>query len=157
MTIVDKIIQSITDATGLKVYYHDEPTLNVMTSTMTMPCALFQLLNGGRTVMEGGQLKERVTAAVFFVNLSQYDFDAVKNEQIIDVCKGYAFAWLATLPSSPLLVLEAVNGTERVYDRYDDILTGFGVSVDLMETVGYCHNPVRGDFNNDFNNDFLIG
>lgn len=156
MTIVDKIKQSIEAATGLPVYYHDEPTLNVMTSTMDFPCALFQLLTNGRIVQEGGQMKEAVTAAVFFVNRSQFDFDAEQNEVIIDGCKASAFGWLASLNGSGLLSVQAINRTQRVYDRYDDILTGFGVSVDLVELVGECDYVPIGcnDFNDDFNLDF---
>lgn len=159
MTIVEKIIASIKGALGdgFPVYYHDEPTLNVMTSTMEFPCALFQLLTNGRVVHEAGQAKEAVTAAVFFVERSEFDFDAVQNEQVIDRCKKRAFAWLGSVNGGGLVDVLAVNRTTRVYDRYDDILTGFGVSVDLKEQVGECeyHEDV-GDFNDDFNNDFLI-
>ena len=156
MTIVDKIIQSIEDACGVSVYYHDEPTLNVMTSSMAFPCALFQLLNNGRLVQEAGQIKEAVTAAVFFVDKSEFDFDAVENERIIEGCKVLAFDWLSSLNGGGLLGVQAVNRTSRVYDRYDDILTGFGVSVDLVELTGDCIRTEGADFNNDFNNDFNI-
>ena len=159
MTIVGKIKQSITDATGLPVYYHDEPTLNLLTSSMDFPCCLFQLLSQGAVVNEGGQMKERVTAALFFVDRSDFDFEAESNEEIIDACKGRAFAWLASLNGGGLLTLTANNGTRRIYDRYDDILTGFGLSVDLTEQVGYCTThpiPCKSDFNDDYNSDFYI-
>lgn len=159
MTIVDKIIASIKGALGdgFPVYYHDEPTLNVMTSTMEFPCALFQLLVNGRVVREAGQAKEAVTAAVFFVERSEFDFDAVQNEQVIDRCKKRAFAWLGSVNGGGLVDVLAVNRTTRVYDRYDDILTGFGVSVDIKEQVGECeYQEEVGDFNDDFNDDFLI-
>lgn len=158
MTIVDKITNSIkaVHGEGFPVYYHDEPTLNFMTSQMQFPCALFQLLTTGRAVREGGMVKERVPAAVFFVEPSQFDFDAVDNELIIDRCKQRAFAWLASLPSSSDVELLDVTRTSRVYDRYDDILTGFGVLAELQELQGWTPCPVtQGDFNNDFNNDFL--
>ena len=159
MTIVGKIKQSVTDATGLKVYYHDEPTLNLLTSSMDFPCCLFQMLSQGAVVNEGEQMKERVTAALFFVDRSDFDFDAESNEEIIDACKGRAFAWLASLNVGGLLTLTANNGTRRIYDRYDDILTGFGLSVDLTEQVGYCTThpiPCKSDFNDDYNSDFYI-
>lgn len=156
MTIVEKIIQSIGDAVGVPVYYHDEPTLNVKTSTMSFPCAIFQLLVNGNIVQEAGQMKEQVTAAVFFVDRSEFDFDAKNNERIIGDCKALAFSWLSSLNTSGMLNVQAVNRTSRVYDRYDDILTGFGVSVDIMELVGECLGTVPGcnDFNADFNFDF---
>lgn len=158
MTIVDKITNSIkaVHGDGFPVYYHDEPTLNLKTLQMQFPCALLQLLTTGRAVREGGMVKERVSAAVFFVEPSKFDFDAVDNEEIIDRCKKRAFAWLASLTSSTDVELLDVTRTSRVYDRYDDILTGFGVLAELQELQGWTPCPVtQGDFNNDFNNDFL--
>lgn len=159
MTIVDKIITSIKAALGndFPVYYHDEQTLNVMVSQMAMPCAMFQLLTTGSVVNEAGQMKERLSAAVFFVEPSRFDFDAVDNEAIIDRCKARAFSWLCALSSDALLTLTALNRTTRVYDDTDDILTGFGVFADLTELNGWSDCPtVPYDFNNDFNSDFLV-
>ena len=158
MTIVDKITNSLkaVHGDGFPVYYHDEPTLNLMTSQMEFPCALLQLLTTGRAVREGGMVKERVSAAVFFVEPSKFDFNAEENETVIDRCKQRAFAWLASLTSSSDVELLDVTRTSRVYDRYDDILTGFGVLAELQELQGWTPCPVLlGDFNNDFNNDFL--
>ena len=140
MTIVDKIIDSIkaSQADGFEVYYHDEPTLNLMTSTMTFPCAIVRLLTQGRMVQEGGQVKERVSAAVFFVEPMQFDFDAVANEAIIERCKDRAAAWQLSLSSDPLLTLVEVSRSERIYDPYDDHVTGFGILAELVELNGIC-------------------
>lgn len=140
MTIVDKIINSIKAALGddFHVYYHDAQTLNEMVSRMEFPCATFQLLTTGNAVNEAGQLKERVSAAIFFVEPSQFDFNAVPNEVIIDRCKGRAFAWLGSLNVDEWLTLSSLNRTSRVYDDTDDILTGFGVFADLEELTGVC-------------------
>lgn len=154
MTIVDKIINSIhaalnwtetvTDENGnttevlheFPVYYHDDPTLNLLTSQMSFPCAIFLLLTTGDAIPEGGQLKEQVSAAVFFVEPSEFDMNAVENERIIDRCKGRAFTWYGHLNED-----ENIRGvrrrTERTYDRYDDILTGFGMYVDITELQGW--------------------
>lgn len=158
MTIVDKIFNSIQSELGASfpVYYHDEATLNLLTGDMDFPCALFQLLTTGNAVQEGGQVKERVSAAVFFVEKSEFDFNARDNEVIIDRCKKRAFRWLLSLSASQDVALYALNRTSRVYDQYDDILTGFGLFVDLSEMFGVtdCEDIPDGDFNNDFNNDF---
>lgn len=140
MTIVEKITQSIeaSQQDGFAVYYHDEPTLNLLAGRMTFPCAIVQLLTSGRVVIEGGQAKERVSAAVFFVEPSSFDFDATENETIIDRCKGRAMTWLLALAADQYLRLEEITRTSRVYDRYDDILTGFGVLVELKELNGIC-------------------
>lgn len=140
MTFVEKVIASIKaqHGDGFPVYYHDEPTLNLLTSEMDFPCAIFQLLTTGDVVQEGGQAKERVSVAVFFVEPSDIDFEAVENENIIDRCKGRAFAWLLGLAADPLVELAELTRTSRVYDQYDDIITGFGVLADIKETNGIC-------------------
>lgn len=140
MTIVEKIINSIkaSQDEGFEVYYHDEPTLNLMTSDMTFPCAILQLLTTGDVEREAGQVKEVVSAAVFFVEPSDFDFDAIGNERIIDRCKGRAFAWLLGLAADPLVELVDLTRTSRVYDRYDDIITGFGLLAEVKELNGLC-------------------
>lgn len=160
MTIVEKIINSIKAALGegFPVYYHDDPTLNLLTSQMQFPCALLLLLSTGRATNIAGNIREQVSAAVFFVEPQNgMDFDAIQNEQTIDRCKQRALAWLHSLPSSDVVELVNEAQTSRVYQRYDDILTGYGVNVDLVEVEGFTGCPTTGgDFNNDFNNDFLI-
>lgn len=155
MTIVDKIKSSIQSAVlvdygrvddqgntildPIEVYYHDDATLNDMTRGMRFPCAFFLLLVNGRPLTEGGQIKERVSAAVFFVEPSQFDFDAEENEVIIDRCKKRAFAWIAALLGGDLyLKLDNISNSSRTYNRYDDILTGYAVNVDIVELVGVC-------------------
>ena len=55
------------------------------------------------------------------------------------------------------LTLVRWERTSRVYQRFDDILTGFAVMVDLRENEGVTDCPAAPyDFNNDFNEDFLI-
>ena len=159
MTIVDKIIDSIkaVHGEGFPVYYHDEPTLNLMTSRMQFPCAVVRLLTQGRIVSEAGQQKEQVSAAVFFVEPMQFDFDAVSNEEIIGRCKARAMAWKAGLSQSSDLMLTDEPRTARLYDPYDDHITGFGILADIQELEGWTDCPItQGDFNDDFNNDFLI-
>lgn len=138
MTIIDKITTSIKMAMGegFEVYYHDDPTLNVLTSRMDMPCAVVQLLTTG-DIIRGAVTRERVSAAVSFIDRSEFDFDAVRNEEIIDACKRRAFAWLQSLPlGSEIAVGEA--RWQRLYDTYDDIVTGYTVLADIEEVTGEC-------------------
>lgn len=140
MTIVDKITASIKAAHGedFPVYYHDEETLNLLTQTMQFPCALVTLITAGNVVQEAGQAKERVSAAVFFVEPSEFDFNAVDNERIIDRCKALAFAWLLNLSGDQWLRLDTITRTSRVYGKFDDILTGFRVLAEITELNGIC-------------------
>ena len=159
MTIIEKIRASIqrVHGEGFGVYYDDDPKLNLRTGTMTFPCALVQLITQGGLDQQSGQWREVVSAAVFFVDLSEFDFNADNNEQIIDACKRRALRWLAGLQLDEDLTLVRWERTSRVYQRFDDILTGFAVMVDLRENEGVTDCPTMPyDFNSDFNNDFLI-
>ena len=140
MGIVEKIKGSIRAALGedYPVHYHDDAQINLDTSRMRFPCAVLRLITEGSVAMESGQAKEVVRAAVFFVDLSEFDFDADENEAIIETCKKDAFAWLLSLGSSHDLQLANLQRTSRVYEQYDDIVTGFGVLADIRETSGVC-------------------
>ena len=138
MTIVEKIRASIqrVHGAGFEVYYHDDPTMNIIADTMTLPAAIVQLITQGELDQRSGQWREVVSAAVFFVDRSEFDFDADENEKIIDQCKRRALRWLAGLQLDEDLTLVRWERTSRVYERFDAILTGFAVMVDLMETEG---------------------
>lgn len=143
MNIVEKIKNSITEALGegYPVYYHDEAQINLETSKMDFPCAVLHLITQGNVVMEAGQAKEVVSAAVFFVDLSEFDFDADENEEIISQRKADAMCWLLSLGASHELQLDRMTRTSRVYEQYDDIVTGFGVLADIRELSGFCSMP----------------
>lgn len=138
MTIIEKIRASIqrVHGSGFDVYYHDDPTMNIIADTMTLPAAIVQLITQGELDQTSGQWREIVSAAVFFVDRSEFDFDADENEKIIDACKRRALRWLAGLQLDEELDLVQWERTSRVYERFDAILTGFAVMVDLRERDG---------------------
>lgn len=144
MTIIEKIRASIQSVHGsnFQVYYHDDPTMNLIADNMDLPAAIVQLITQGTIDQQSGQWREVVSAAVFFVDKSDFDFDADENEKIIDRCKRRCLRWLAALPLDPDLDLVRWERTSRVYERFDAILTGFAVMVDLREREGVtdCEN-----------------
>ena len=159
MTIIEKIRASIqrVHGNGFAVYYNDDPTMNLIADTMTLPAAIVQLITQGELDQQSGQWREVVSAVVFFVDRSEFDFNADDNEQIIDQCKRRALRWLASLQFDPDIDLVRWTRTSRVYERFDAILTGFAVMVDLKEWEGVsmCDDYVcLSDFNNDFSDDF---
>lgn len=140
MTIFSKIKQSIQRALGedYSVYYMDDPLANLETGRMEFPCAIVNLIDSGNVVQEAGQVKERVSAAVVFSRLTQFDMDAEENEEILQSCKDDAFAWLLSLGSDPTLQLDSMTRTARYYDRYDDLVTGYALLAELHELEGAC-------------------
>ena len=138
MTIIEKIRASIQAVHGsdFQVYYHDDVTLNELADTMELPAAIVTLITQGTIDEQSGQYREVVSAAVFFVDKSEFDFNADDNEKIIDQCKRRCLRWLAALPMDEHLDLVRWERTSRVYERFDAILTGFAVLVDLREREG---------------------
>ncbi len=136
MTIIDKIKQSVTDATGVPCYYQSEEELNRILDNAQLPCALFVLLRGGQLTTTNGHLRERVQVAMFFADKTDFDFTAHENEEIINKQKQRAYKWLLSLNTSKLLRVIGIIGTERAYTDYDVILTGYAVNVTLEELRG---------------------
>lgn len=138
MTIIEKIRNSIQRVHGddFEVYYHDDPTMNITADTMKLPAAIVSLITQGTLIQQSGQWREAVSAAVFFVERSDFDFDADANEVIIDQCKIRCLQWLAALPLDNDIEIMRWEKTSRVYERFDAILTGFAVMVDIVEIEG---------------------
>ena len=147
MTIIEKIRASIQAVHGsdFPVYYHDDPTMNLIADTMKLPAAIVQLITQGTIDQQSGQYREVVSAAVFFVDKSEFDFNADDNEQVIDQCKRRCLRWLAALPMDAHLDLVRWERTSRVYERFDSILTGFAVLVDLREREGVTDCEIENE------------
>lgn len=138
MTIIDKIRTSIQAVHGdeFPVYYHDEETLNLMADTMTFPCAMVYLLTRGNAEQQSGQIREVVSALVFFIEPSSFDFDADANEVIIDRCKRRAFQWWLANPMDEWITIQTVEQTQRAYEQFDAILTGYALLCRIEENEG---------------------
>ena len=134
--IVKNIIESVAGACGIQCHYQSVEQLNRLLDNAEFPCAYFFLLTQNTLNVDGGNLRERVQVAVFFVEPTEYDFAAVENEEIIERCKQRALQWVRSLWSNSYLRLIGVNNTQRVYDEMDVTLTGFAVNVTLEELKG---------------------
>lgn len=140
MSITQKIQESVKAATEVRCYYQSAEALNRIADYAEMPCAAFTLLEQQQLTTDNGNYRERVQIAMFFVDVTEFDFEAAQNELIIQGCKRLALQWLKALQQSKTLRLIANNGTQRVYDEADAILTGFAVNVTLEEIEGECVN-----------------
>lgn len=136
MTIVEKIIQAVNDGGGVPCYYQSAEQLNRIADNMDYPCAYFFLLQQQGLNIDGGRIRERLQVAIFFVEPTEFDFDSIENEQIIERCKERAFKFIKHLMNSADFKLVSNNGTQRVYDEFDAILTGFAVNLTIEELVG---------------------
>lgn len=137
MTIIDKIKNSITAATGLPFYYDTPQTLNVRLDRANFPCAMLHILQTGTALDTNGIIRERITIEMLFTTVSNLDFDGTDVEaNELDALKRKAFAWLVALHRSHDLRVVSINGTSRYYATDDVIYSAFGVNVTLDEVQG---------------------
>lgn len=137
MSIIEKIKNSITAATGLPFYYDTPQTLKLRLDSATYPCAMLHILQSGAIVDTNGILRERLTIEMLFAMTSDLDFDGTdveKNE--LDGMKLLAFQWLLALYRSRELRLVSINGTNRYYATDDAIYSAYGVQVTIDEVQG---------------------
>lgn len=137
MSIIGKIKQSITAATGLPFYYDTPQTLNIRLDNAIYPCAMMHIIQSGAVVAENGIVRERLTIEVLFATTSHLDFDGLEVENNeLDVMKLKAFTWLLALYRSHDLHLSSINGTSRYYATDDAIYSAYGVNVTIEEVAG---------------------
>lgn len=144
MTIIEKIKQSVEGATGMPFLYHAAGELNELIARCgELPVAYSFLIDSGTIDDVNGRYHERVTIAVMFCDKTEFDFNALENEQIIDRMKVKAYKWMQSLRMSNALRVVSVNNTQRLYDNTTDILTGFAVNITLEDItgVGECELP----------------
>lgn len=144
MTIIEKIKQSVEGATGMPFLYHAAGELNELLARCNeLPVAYSFLIDSGTIDDVNGRYHERVMLAVMFCDKTEFDFNALENEQIIDRMKVKAYKWLQSLRMSNALRIVAVNNTQRLYDNTTDILTGFAVNITIEDVagVGECELP----------------
>jgi hypothetical protein len=101
------------------------------------------LIDSGTIDDINGRYHERVTIAVMFCDKTEFDFNALENEEIIDRMKLKAYKWMQSLRMSNALHVVSVNNTQRLYDNTTDILTGFAVNITIEDVagVGECELP----------------
>lgn len=138
MSIIEKIKDSITAATGLPFYYDTPQTLNIRLDRAEFPCAMLNIVQSGAIVDTNGILHERLTVEVLFAQKSHLDFDGLQVENAeLQAMKERAFSWLFALTRSHVLKLQSLNGTSRYYATNDVINSAYGVNVTIDEIQGY--------------------
>lgn len=144
MTIIEKIKQSVEGATGMPFLYHAAGELNELIARCgELPVAYSFLIDSGTIDDVNGRYHERITLAVMFCDKTEFDFNALENEEIIDRMKAKAYKWMQSLRMSNTLHVVSVNNTQRLYDNTTDILTGFAVNITIEDVagVGECELP----------------
>ena len=137
MTIIDALKNSVETITGLPFIYGSLESVNRQIGDTELPCAYAYLLNTTPVEDVNGILHERMTLAVFFVNKTEFAADDIANEVIIDKMKRTAFRWWIGARSEWVDIRPiAFNEGQRVYQQFDDVVTGYAANVTIEEIAG---------------------
>lgn len=141
--IIRKLGTSITATTGLPFLYGGNAEINTIIDKAPLPCALAYLVDNSQIVEEAGAMRERLNIAVFFVNKTHFDCDSLENEDVIDTMKKQALVWLQVARREAVnngYILNSISNAQRIYDTFDVIVTGYGVTVQIddVEAITQC-------------------
>lgn len=144
MNIIQKIKESVENATGYPFIYDSPQTLNLRIDSIPLPCAMLDVVESGVVVDDNGVMRERMQIQVLFCAKSDLDFDGLLNEQHrLDGLKKKAYKWLLSLRGSEHIRLVAIGNTQRYYATQDAIITAFGVAATIEELEGVCYDGRR--------------
>ena len=140
MTIIDKIKASV-ERIGIPFVYGSMDDVNEVISGHDfdggMLCYCTLITTGTARYDVSGRWHDRVQIAIFIVNKTEFDMCSIENEDIVDACKREVYRWLVSLRDNRDIKLEEVTSSQRVYDEFDDIVTGYGVQATIEEVQGY--------------------
>lgn len=140
MNVIEKLKKSI-EAVGVSFFYGSPGDINRILDRAPLPCAFAYLLETNAATDTNGICRERLTLAVFFVDKTTFDFEAIENEDIIGTCKVKALQWYTRMRTSDDFRNLTLNNTVRVYDELADAtVTGYALNVTMeeVEGIGAC-------------------
>ena len=127
----------------LPFVYEDADVQNMVFDNVEPPFVACVPITSAAVADERNMYHERITIALWFADRmheSVPDYDARKNEHIIDECKRRAFAWCSSMFPKKELALVSINSSDRAYLESDALLTGYMLNVTLeeVEGIGIC-------------------
>lgn len=139
--IVQKLKNSV-KAIGLPFRYGTGEELDVLIGGTPMPACMCYRIDETETTYRNTMRCEIFTPTLYFIDRTSHRANSVEQERIVQHTKAYADAWLNYIRHSPnpdhafeLLSDPTLN---RVYLEFEDIFTGIGVRVRLIESLGVC-------------------
>ena len=100
-------------------------------------CYCTLITTGTATLDTSGRWHDSVQLGLFVVDKTDFDPCTLENEQIIDACKKDVFRWLLSVRTSADIKVQTVNNSQRVYDEFDDIVTGYGILATVEDKSGF--------------------
>ena len=138
MSLVTKIKKEVNKA-GFQFFYDSGGGLNKMLDSADFDdgkTVVFAFLLTSTQFNDG---KESGNVGLFFSKMTEFDFEAMENDEIQDSCKTDAWKFIRRLERGNTLTIGDVTFT-RFYDEFSVNVTGVALNATLTETVGLCQS-----------------
>lgn len=145
MKIIDEVKRIVEDVLELPFVYASFYDINTNFDGIEMPAVGFQRLVNGELSNEGGQIKDDVPVLLFFVNLTEANYDSLENQVIIDAQKENAVKFLREVNKSSVIMLNSAARYDDLYNEFDVNTTGVGLRINLKERAGVVNCLNNGD------------
>jgi hypothetical protein len=129
-------LKNIIEGAGYQFLYDSNNGLNELFDNVEFPekkSVIYVNLLGGTKLVEG---IESGNIALFFCRKTEFDFDTLENEKIIQECLYDARNFEILIKRGNVLTISGELLIERFYDNFSVNVTGVAVNVNLSETVG---------------------
>lgn len=129
-------LKNIIEGAGYQFLYDSNNGLNELFDNVEFPekkSVIYVNLLGGTKLVEG---IESGNIALFFCRKTEFDFDTLENEKIIQSCLYDARTIEIAIKRGNILTIDGEMLIERFYDTFSVNITGVAVNVNLSENVG---------------------
>lgn len=141
MTTIENRIAAIAKGLGLNYYFGDWNRINEAgdTGRCLFPLVAYLLPPSGTINFDGPGVRETENGVLAFINLTEFDFQADENNEIVQAMKEVMVSFIKAVNTSGQF--KPIGGNVRyevLYDKLDFAVTGVTTSISLQEAVGKC-------------------
>lgn len=135
---VERKIASVAEKIdGINYIYDNWATANIRLDKEALPVIINILPVSGRFNISRTQLRDCPNCMIAFADKTNFDFDGVENDAIIDRCKSYAVKFIKELNKSGLFEWLSDEVPYSIfYDKLDVNITGIVIELKLKEAQG---------------------
>lgn len=136
--IVRQRIKEIACRIGMRYVFASVGEANVILDNGDFPVLLEVLPLTGRVDVQLGQFKDAPNCTLFFVDKTELDYNAEREQPTIARMKQKAFEFIAECNRSGYFEPITTANYELLYDRLDVTVSGVALNVQLQDAIGVC-------------------
>lgn len=141
MVTIENRIASIANGLGLNYYFGDWNRINEAgdTGRCKFPLVAYLLPPSGVVNFDGPSVRETENGVLAFIDLTEFDFQADENNEIVQAMKETMINFIKAVNLSG--DFKPIGGDVRydiLYDKLDFAVTGVTTALTLKEAVGKC-------------------